>query len=280
MKNLYFLALGLFLSCGGSSESIHVESSQPHLTRDKEDLNNLLGLNEPRDTSAVLRAHKEEKISISALTRSERDSLIARIGDLMDEVMVAKRLVEEQAIVIDSLEGEIMTLKSGKFSDIRRDQKIPDEVRKDVTDSKPAKRVQLPKDLPKEKSKTAKDDGDPVRTAYREGVSLMKEQKFKTASAKFEKLLVQSPDHALAVSCQYQLAECYYMMGDYSQALVDFQKGLTFTGSVADAIKLRIGQCYLKLKKKDRARESFEKLVADHPKSSYSKIAKDYLAKL
>lgn len=268
MIRLGFLLVLLFsISCGGGGETVRVESTQPHLTKDKDELNRLLGLGQKRDSVAV-----RQKKTVAAentdkeLTATERDSLVDLINSLRDELTTAKRIAEQQAILIDSLSGELAAVSSKTIKVISKS----DEPRKEDAAGLPKKTV----------ATASKTTVDPVKKKYDDALAVMKKKKYKTASTAFEKILADHPDHDLAAAAQYQLAECYFLMLDFSQALVDFQKALTFSGAAADAIQLKIGLCYYRMQNASRAREAFEKLVTQFPKSAHTKTAKEYLAKL
>jgi TolA-binding protein len=263
LRTLIIPLLVFFVSCGGGAEVVRVESTQPHLTRDKDELNRLLGLGQKRD-SVVVRQTKTVEDTDTELTVTERDSLVRLINLLRDDLLAVKRIAEQQAILIDSLSGELAAVSSKTVQAISKSEE-------------PRKEDGLPK---KTVVQASKPTVDPVKKKYDDALAVMKKKKYKTASTAFEKILADHPGHDLAAAAQYQLAECYFLMLDFSQALVDFQKALTFSGAAADAIQLKIGLCYYRMQNASRAREAFEKLVAQFPKSAHTKTAKEYLAKL
>ncbi len=104
---------------------------------------------------------------------------------------------------------------------------------------------------------------------YSEGVSL------------FRLLLQQYSNHALVSNCQYWIGQSLYAMNRYQEAIDEFYKVLGFNRSLKkDDALLLLGKAYLKIGSGDRARESFVRLMQDHPTSEFVEEAKEYVARL
>ena len=104
---------------------------------------------------------------------------------------------------------------------------------------------------------------------------------YKRAIQMFEELLSIDSSNSLADNCQYWIGECYYGLGNYNQAIIEFTKVFSFPKSnkMADA-QLKLGLCYLRLGDRARAAEEFERLINEYPDSEYIDKAKEFLAKI
>jgi len=116
---------------------------------------------------------------------------------------------------------------------------------------------------------------------YDQALSLYNNRQYEAAISIFDELLSMNVNNSLVDNCQYWKGECYYGLGKYHQALVEFEKVFTYSNSnkYADA-QLKIGLCYLRLGDIERARTEFEKVITDYPDSEYVERAQNYLARL
>jgi len=116
---------------------------------------------------------------------------------------------------------------------------------------------------------------------YQEALMVYENRHYKDAIRAFEALLAENSTNPLADNCQYWIGECYYGLGNYSQAIIEFEKVFSFSSAnKSDAAQLKLGLCYLKLGDKVRAREEFQRLLESYPKSEYVPKAKAYLSQL
>ena len=85
----------------------------------------------------------------------------------------------------------------------------------------------------------------------------------------FVDFIAKYPRHPLAANAQYWIGEAYYVQRDYRQALTEFQKVLDVapgSAKVPDAL-LKVGLCYRNLRDESRARQTWDRVVKDYPKS-------------
>lgn len=95
----------------------------------------------------------------------------------------------------------------------------------------------------------------------------------------FLDLIAKFPKHPLAGHAQYWIGEAYYLQRDFRQALVEFQKVIEAHGKggkAADAL-LKVGLCYRALHEPLRAREAWDKLIEEFPKSEATRKARALL---
>ncbi|MBN1997538.1 tetratricopeptide repeat protein [candidate division KSB1 bacterium] len=123
--------------------------------------------------------------------------------------------------------------------------------------------------------------GNSFKSQYDQALSLYKSRKYKEALARFDELLNSSKTNDLIDNCQYWKGECYYGIGDYQQAIIEFQKVFAFENSNKfDDAQLKLGLCYLQLKDNAKAKSEFEKLLYNYPDSEYAGKAQYYMSGL
>ncbi len=104
---------------------------------------------------------------------------------------------------------------------------------------------------------------------------------YKLAIQLFEELLTRNPATSLSDNCRYWIGECYYALGNYNQAIIEFTKVFSYNKSnKMDDAQLKLGLCYWKLGDRERARQEFERLISDYPNSEYVEKAQQFLSKL
>lgn len=117
------------------------------------------------------------------------------------------------------------------------------------------------------------------RSAYENAMSLYNRHNHREALTAFTNLLAMDDKNSLADNAQYWMGECYYALGNYNQAVAEFQKVLSFTRSnKSDAALLKLGLCYIRLGDRNQARSELEQLIANFPRSEYVGKARNFLA--
>jgi TolA-binding protein len=132
------------------------------------------------------------------------------------------------------------------------------------------------KSVPKVNSSSAPTSG----SAYEDGLALYRKRNFKEGLAKF---LEASGDGTGEFGDRgtYWAGECHYAMKDYTAAIESFGRVLGYhTSPKKDAAQMMLGNCYLALGEKSKAKEEFQKLITNFPASEYVKRAKGKLSGL
>ena len=124
-----------------------------------------------------------------------------------------------------------------------------------------------------------------IKGNYKEDYQMALEEyynrNYKQAIQMFEELLARDSSNSLADNCRYWIGECYYGLGNYNQAIIEFTKVFSFTKSnKMDDAQLKLGLCYWRLGDRDRAVQEFERLVNEYPDSEYVEKAREFLSKL
>lgn len=116
---------------------------------------------------------------------------------------------------------------------------------------------------------------------YDEALRLYNSRRYSEGIALFDQLLATGANNSLVDNCQYWKGECYYGMGNYDQAILEFQKVFAFPNSNKyDDAQLKLGLCYMQLNNYERAKTEFNKLLREYPSSEYSGRARSYLGRL
>lgn len=119
------------------------------------------------------------------------------------------------------------------------------------------------------------------KARYQQALEAYYARRYQEAIQMFRALLQEDDRNPLADNAQYWIGESYYGLGNYSQAIAEFEKVFTFPNSnKADDAQLKLGVTYLRLGNRARAREEFERLIANYPDSEYVGTARNYLARL
>ncbi|HPG40366.1 MAG TPA: tetratricopeptide repeat protein [bacterium] len=160
-------------------------------------------------------------------------------------------------------ETELATLKAELAERDRRIQELQNQMA--TTPSKPA----------------AGAADNSFKGRYEAALSLYRNRSYRQAIQSFDELMTGNTANTLVDNCQYWKGECYYALGDFNQAILEFQKVFTYSSSnKLDSAQLKVGLCYLRLDNKDRARSEFEKLISNYPDSEYVSRAQTYLSRL
>ncbi len=116
------------------------------------------------------------------------------------------------------------------------------------------------------------------RLLYAEALATYQRGEHEFAIRKYQRLLEEMPRHELADNSQYWLAECYYSMGNYRRALIEFGKVSGYPSSDKDDdAQMKIAVSYWAAGDRTRARSEFQALLDKFPDSEFAEEARQYL---
>ena len=124
--------------------------------------------------------------------------------------------------------------------------------------------------------------GGSDRANYQAAFELLKQGRYKEASAALRQFRVAFPDSALSDNAQYWLAETYYVSQTYDKALPEFQVVVDKypqSRKIPDAL-LKIGYCNYELKKYDAARKALRSVVTSYPETTAARLAAQRLERM
>lgn len=130
-------------------------------------------------------------------------------------------------------------------------------------------------DLPRLRDDSARPSAlDPdAKKSYEAALQLVHDKQYPQALEALSAFLVRWPDHPYAENATYWRGESLFAQGEYQRASTEFDAILTRFGSgtkAPDAL-LKLGMCQDKLGQSLRARETWDRLKADYPKSDAAK---------
>jgi tol-pal system protein YbgF len=116
---------------------------------------------------------------------------------------------------------------------------------------------------------------------YQEGLDLFHSRNYKQAIDVFESLIASDANNSLSDNAQYWVGESHYALGQYKNAVIDFEKVFTFPKSNKNPdAQFKLGLCYVRLGDGAKAKEEFQRLIDVYPESGYVSRAQDHLAGL
>jgi len=120
-----------------------------------------------------------------------------------------------------------------------------------------------------------------VHEGYQHALELFRSRHYADAAALFQQVLDNGIPLSLQDNCTYWIGECEYGQKDYTRAVDQFQKVFAYKVSEKkDDSEIMIGNSYLAMGQKDKARESYEQLLKVFPASPFVKLVKAKLNRI
>lgn len=111
-----------------------------------------------------------------------------------------------------------------------------------------------------------------AKKSYDAALGLVGAKQYDRALEALAAFLVRWPDHPYAENAMYWRGECYFARGEYLRAAEQFEAVLArFNGNKAPDALLKIGHCHDRLGSSDRAKEYWDRLRRDYPRSEATK---------
>ncbi|MFQ5707557.1 MAG: tetratricopeptide repeat protein [bacterium] len=251
----------LFLmSCGASRQDSELDSDQVNI-------DDLLGDEENRPEDQA--AEEAEVLRLLGITQRESNAVASdseamaaveeQSGDLQNDVSQLKKEIQDKDQEINSLRSEIIN-KEARINDLQSQMKnVPKPVR----------------------SNPSIGDLADFKSSYQSALDQFNARNYQAALSQFRQLLSMDSSTSLSDNCQYWIGECYYALGNYNQAIAEFEKVFSFPNSnKSDDAQLKLGISYLKLGDRKQAASEFERLLSNYPDSEYVDLAQRYLDRL
>ena len=110
-----------------------------------------------------------------------------------------------------------------------------------------------------------------AKRSYDDALSLVNAKQYDRALEALGTFLTKWPDHPYVENALYWRGEVYYARGEYLRAAEQFEAVLARGGSKAPDALLKIGRCHERLGSADRAKEYWDRLRRDYPRSDAAK---------
>lgn len=124
--------------------------------------------------------------------------------------------------------------------------------------------------------------GGSDRANYQAAFELLKQGRYKEASAALKQFMVAFPDSPLMDNAQYWLAETHYVSQNYEKALPEFTvvvEKYPQSRKIPDAL-LKIGYSNYELKRYAAARKALQSVVASYPETTAARLASQRLERM
>lgn len=267
-KTMLVCALSLLISCGASRKNVGVSEGEA-------DIDELLGQEEQ---NTLDRASEEAEIlKLLGITPEEegqpKETQVSQVEEQeqpqpQSETPTADELrheLEAKDQEISKLRSELVE-KESKISELQAQLQSKQRLRMTpITNNRSLKGAPSPE----------------FKARYQEALKLFNSRQYQAALNIFSELLLTDPNNSLSDNCQYWIGECYYGLGNYNQAIVEFEKVFSFPNSnKSDDAQLKLGICYLKLGDRQQAKKEFELLISNYSDSEYVELARRYLSRL
>ncbi|MEE4312638.1 MAG: tetratricopeptide repeat protein [candidate division KSB1 bacterium] len=124
-------------------------------------------------------------------------------------------------------------------------------------------------------------DTSPFRIEYNTALDLFHNRQYQQSKRAFQRLLYANPNHSMADNCQYWIGECNYAIGDYFQAILEFEKVFSYDAAdKKDDAQIMIGLANLRAGLTDEARQDLSWFLTFYPNSEYYSRAQSYYSSL
>jgi tol-pal system protein YbgF len=110
-----------------------------------------------------------------------------------------------------------------------------------------------------------------AKRAYDAALAQVNAKQYDRALESLSAFLVRYPDHPYAENATYWRGECFYARGEYLRAAEQFEAVVTRGGNKAPDALLKLGASHERLGAGDRAKEYWDRLRRDYPRSDAAK---------
>lgn len=276
LLSLLLVVVGLFVVCSGRVQDVNFEDElaedefiSDELSEDEEGediagdedligrLDELEGEEAENGEFAFEDQAEPSDEAESFLTNTFFDSLNTEVGDL-------STIAASKTRMIDSLRAELQATNYQKNAQV-----FAQETQRKT--SKP---------LPRSVDESAAFNSE-FGAAYQDALDDFYVRNYQRAIRKFRDLVARGDHPELADNCQYWIGEAYFAMGNYYQAVAEFQKVLPIERSnKADDAQLMIGLAFLKAGDAELARTELNTAINFGGGSEAAKKATRYLEML
>lgn len=186
----------------------------------------------------------------------------------------------------NSMKGDLAALRSenlmlvSRLQDLEKRFNTGNARMKKTIKKEPAKRTNKPSQKKKLTQKPSSSNLS-YKDRYDSALAYYRLRKFNSAIKKFKLLTEEDNSHSLSDNAQYWIGECYYHLKFYSKAASEFEKVLSYNiSNKKDSAILMKGKALKHLGFKKDAIKQFRTLIAQYPRSSYTKRARELISNL
>jgi tol-pal system protein YbgF len=235
------------------------------------------------------------------LTPLEEDPLYIRISEVDARLATVERVINNEGLMtllgriqqaetdLQALRNDVETLQNqSEQGGTRQKEQYQDldrrlqEIERSLAESRASAEARSVLDGGALKPGELPVPGGTDRANYQAAFELLKQGRYKEASAALRQFRVAFPTSSLSDNAQYWLAETQYVSQAYDKALPEFQMVVDkFPESrkVPDAL-LKIGYCNYELKRYDAARKALSSVATSYPETTAARLANERLERM
>jgi len=214
-----------------------------------------------KELEASLKGLHSQSVSAGKSSFSEQD----KVEELLNRKEEQAKKLSSNSMKINALELEVSQIKNYLVAKNEKTELISKRLN---SLSKKVTKFPVKKRVPKKTTKTQKTPvkhKSSAKNLYEDSMTLMELRKFEDAIKNFRKFGSEFPNSSLSDNAQYWVGECYYALGEYEQAIKEFQ--VVLDGSFSDKNKapdamLKKGFSYKELKQYDKAVSVLNALIS------------------
>ena len=188
----------------------------------------------------------------------------------------------QQTAKIDELQLELDTIKGSldeiQFAVLGKTKELEQRLKRFGSRVPPPKGV--PADLLNEDQERISRNSGPAAEMFGKGLELVRAGDFQTAQGLFQTFVDENPDTAFSDNALFWVGICLEKQGLYDRAVVSYSE--VFQRFPAEdrvpAALFYLGGAFHKMDSNEEAKLTYQKLVDEHPRSSYAAKAKKELA--
>jgi len=261
-----------FSSCA-SSRPKSEETSGVSAEDDLGEIERLLGITDEDKKKQT----KKEDDDLLTLLKADEDKGTTPTGGAQSGGDVRLTNLQKK---VDDMEGELME-KNRTIADLKAQLMMKDEELKRYKSGGGAAQPVTQYYSPPVSGSTSYSGGSEFERTYDRALDLFHSAQYRDAISLFESLLTQNRNHNLSDNAQYWIGECNYALGNYSAAILAFEKVFSFSQSNKnDYAQYKLGLCYQRLGDSVRAIEEFQNLVDNYSNPELLDRAQEKLEQL
>ena len=200
-------------------------------------------------------------------------------ANIEEEVKNLESILEEKNTNIDEIQNKIFEYDE-KIAQLETDANLPAKNANDYVQYASYEQDEqtgyTSNDAANASSMTSTNPGD-----YDLALEYFYDKQYSAAINSFQKIRDTNSNQNIVDNCQYWIGECHFGIGNYFQAIVEFEKVFSFdSADKRDDAQIMMGLAYIKLGEVNQAKNDLTWLVDCYYTSEYSSRAKQYMSQL
>ena len=268
--SILMLSFLFIVSCATtqSDEAVGTATEEDERQKELDEIEALLGVQRPPSDKDKKAAKEEDTLGLLS-----SEEVPVKTGTSLAAAAAAKPKQETSSADVDRLKQQL-TQKDAQISDLKQQVKNQNIQISQLESQKSSS-------MPVYSASAGDVPPGEYQMRYQEGLDQFHARNYAQAIDVFESLIASDANNSLSDNAQYWVGESHYALGQYKQAIIDFEKVFTFPKSNKNPdAQFKLGLCYVRLGDSTKARDEFQRLLDVFPESNYVGRAQDHLAGL